>query len=346
MDIIFIDTSIFESNNFLEGKRIKEVYKLAERKDIRVVLPQLIYDEIRNRILKNIDEAVPKFAKYREEMRTLRNVPSLSTKFDSFDIDKVKDELCSILKNRFIQSNFEIIDYPTLNIEVVFKNYFEKKFPFGSAGKKSEFPDAFALKSVEIWAEKHKTKVIAFSKDKDMLNYKSPHLEIIEDFDLFLSNKIKEIEGIKHKKQLEQIDNIINGKSENIQNEIKNWVEYQLDNYTQYNEYSDYHEVHDLTIIEVQTDIIGYTITNVTKDYISVELKISINYQVEIIIDDDNYMYKDDDTKEWICWETKPVLVDEIRNIDVDIIFDIDVDDDTVYEPEIESINKGKTLNI
>ena len=30
MDIIFIDTSIFESNNFLESKRIREVYKLAE----------------------------------------------------------------------------------------------------------------------------------------------------------------------------------------------------------------------------------------------------------------------------------------------------------------------------
>ena len=55
MDIIFIDTSIFESNNFLESDRIKEVYKLAERGEIKVVLPELTYDEILNRISKNIE---------------------------------------------------------------------------------------------------------------------------------------------------------------------------------------------------------------------------------------------------------------------------------------------------
>jgi len=63
MDTIFIDTSIFESNNFLESKRIKEVYKLAERGDIKVVLPKLTYDEIINRVSKNIDEVDSKIQK-------------------------------------------------------------------------------------------------------------------------------------------------------------------------------------------------------------------------------------------------------------------------------------------
>lgn len=44
--------------------------------------------------------------------------------------------------------------------------------------------------------------------------------------------------------------------------------------------------------------------------------------------------------------ETKPVLVDEIRYIDVELIFDIESDDDTVYEPEIDTINKGRKLNV
>ena len=139
MDIIFIDTSIFESNNFLESKRIKEVYKLAEREDIKIVLPELTYDEIVNRISKNILEANQKFKKYRNDTRTLRNVDSLSDKFEPFNNEEVQKEFVEKLNNQFDKSNIEIVDYPTLNIKDIFRSYFEKRFPFGSGGKKSEF---------------------------------------------------------------------------------------------------------------------------------------------------------------------------------------------------------------
>lgn len=39
MDNIFIDTSIFESNNFLESKRIDQILKLGEEKHIQILLP-------------------------------------------------------------------------------------------------------------------------------------------------------------------------------------------------------------------------------------------------------------------------------------------------------------------
>ena len=346
MDTIFLDTSIFESNNFLESKRIKEVYKLAERGHLNVVLPKLTYDEILNRISKNIVESSQKFKKYRNDTRILRNVPSLSDKFEPFKINEIEKELNEILENTFTKSNFKIIDYPTLNIEGIFKSYFEKKFPFGSGGKKSEFPDAFALKSIEIWAEENEIKVLAFSKDNDMLNYKSKHLEIIEDFELYLSDKIIEIESEYHQKRLDGIDDFITNKSANIKSEIKNWVNDQLEDISKYYDYSNYLEVYDLSVIEINTKIEDYNITNVSGDLISVQLKTSVNYKVEIIIDDEDYMIKDYDTKEWIFMDTKPLLIDEVRYIDVDLEFEIEIDDDTVYEPEIESFNNGKQLNV
>ena len=345
MDVIYIDTSIFESNNFLESKRIKEVYKLAEKGFIKVVLPELTYDEILNRVSKNVDEACQKFNKYRNDTRILRNIPSLSEKFESFDNEIKKEELRTIIKKKFDESNFEIIDYPTLNIKDLFKSYFNKNFPFGPGGKKSEFPDAFALKSIEYWAENQGVKVLAFSKDNDILQYKSEYLEVIENFDFYLSNKIKEIE-VSHQKRLDQIEYIIKNDSDYIQTSIRDWVRDQIDDDSKYYEYANYYEIHDLTIIEIETDIEDYSITNVSEDYISVELKVWINYKVEIIIDDEDYMHKDEDTKEWIFWETKPVLVDEIRYINVDLIFDIETDDDTIFEPEIETINNGRNLNV
>lgn len=346
MDIIFIDTSIFESNNFLESKRIREVYKLAERGDIKIVLPELTYDEIVNRISKNILEASKKFKKYRNDTRVLRNIESLSEKFAPFDNDKVQKEFVEKIETQFAKSNIEIVDYPTLNIKYIFRSYFEKRFPFGSGGKKSEFPDAFALKSIELWAEENNTKVLAFSKDNDMLNYNSTHLEIIEDFDLWLSNKIKEIEGKYHQKRLDEIEDFIQNKSDGIQKDVANWVNDQLDDYTKYYEYSNYLEVHDLSIVDIKTDIEDYNITNVSEDFISVELRMYVNYKVEIIIDDEDYMIKDYDTKEWLFMDTKPLLIDEIRYLDVELVFEIEPDDKTVYEPEIETINKGKNLNI
>lgn len=346
MDTIFLDTSIFEANNFLESKRIQEIYKLAERGDIVVVLPKLTHDEIINRISKNIEEASQKFKKYRDDTRILRNVPSLTKKFEPFDNQKTKDEFIDALNDRFSKSKFIIVDYPTLNIKEIFISYFEKKFPFGSAGKKSEFPDAFALKSIELWAQEIKRKVFAFSKDNDMLGYKSEHLEIVEDFESYLSNKIKEIEGVRHRKRLNQIDDIIKNNSNSVKQEIINWVESQLDDDSKYYDYSNYYDVHDITIKEVKADIGDYSITNVSTDYISVELKVAVNYKVEIIIDDEEYMYKDEDTKEWVFYETKPVLVDQVRYIEVDLIFDIDADDDTVNDPEIEEINDGRKLNV
>lgn len=353
MDIIFIDTSIFESNNFLESDRIKEVYKLAERGEIKVVLPELTYDEILNRISKNIEESSQKFNKYRQDTRILRNIPSLSEKFKPFEKRQVKEELYEIVKEKFSQSNFEIIAYPTLNIKEIFRSYFDKTFPFGSGGKKSEFPDAFTLKSIEIWAEENNVKVLAFSKDKDMLKYTSEHLEIIEDFNKYLSDKIKEIEVASNKKRLrlDQVEDIIQNRPERTQQEIKEWVKNQLDNYSKYYDYSNQCEVHDVSIIEVETNIEDYTITNISKDYISVELRVRINYQVQIIIDDEDsmeYIYKDDDTKELFFRETKPDLVGDIIDIDVDLRFYFEPDDDTVYtyQPLIETINRGEALEI
>jgi predicted nucleic acid-binding protein len=346
MDTIFIDTSLFESNNFLESKRIKEVYKLAERGDLKVILPKLTYDEILNRISKNIEESGEKFKKYRNDARVLRNIPSLLKKFEPLDSSEINEELKNILIAKFTQSNFEIIPYPTLNIDDIFKSYFEKQFPFGSGGKKSEFPDAFALKSVEIWAQQNQIKVLAFSKDNDMLNYKSDHLEIVKDFDSYLSDKIKEIEGVYHQKRLEQIDDIIHDDSKKIQEKIEEWLEDQLDDSSIYYEYSNNSSVHDVKIIEVETNIENHKITNVSEDYISVQLKVWINYKVEIIVDDEDYVYKDYDTKEWIYYETIPILIDAKRYVDVDIIFDIAADDDTVYQPEIEKINNGRKLNV
>lgn len=138
----------------------------------------------------------------------------------------------------------------------------------------------------------------------------------------------------------------VKNKFERIQKDVISWVEDQLDDYSNYYEYSNHYEVHDIQNTEVNANIENYNITHVSEDYISVELRYYINYKVEIIIDDEEYMYRDYDTKEWVFMDTKPLFIDEIRHIDVELGFEFESDVSTIYNVEIESINGGRKLNV
>lgn len=55
----------------------------------------------------------------------------------------------------------------TLDIDALLKGYFNTKAPFeNAADKKSEFPDAIALLSLQGWAQQNKTSVLFVTKDK------------------------------------------------------------------------------------------------------------------------------------------------------------------------------------
>lgn len=55
----------------------------------------------------------------------------------------------------------------TLDIDALLKVYFNTKAPFeNAADKKSEFPDAIALLSLQGWAQQNKKSVLFVTKDK------------------------------------------------------------------------------------------------------------------------------------------------------------------------------------
>ena len=72
----------------------------------------------------------------------------------------------------------------------VFRRYFETKFPFeNNKSKKSEFPDAFALLSLEQIAKDKGTQIMCISPDKGWMEFAkgSDYLIVIPDLNLALS---------------------------------------------------------------------------------------------------------------------------------------------------------------
>lgn len=342
MDILFLDTSIWESNNFLESKRIKQLLKLSKDDQIRIVLPKLTYDEILNRIKKNTEDACSKVKKHRNDVRILRNIPELEDRFIEIDKESATEKLQQIFAQTLKDSNVEIIDYPTVNIQQIFSSYFEKKFPFGSKGKKDEFPDAFALVSIEKWASDEDEIVITFAKDNDILGYESDMLKVNENFETYISDKLIEIDDTN----IEFLETSFSDEESNLKSEVEYWVRNQLDDYSKYYDISNFMEIHDIEVLKVGVEFVDRAITSVEEDFITFQSTTIISYEVLINMDDENYMIKDDDTKSWLSYETRNEILKQEREIVVDFRYDIMPIEEGPGLIAIEIINEEQTLRV
>lgn len=346
MDNIYIDTSIFEANNFFEGKRLNELLKLAEEGHISIIMPELTYDEIKNRIKKNITEAINKLNRNRNDVRILRNLPSLESKFEKIDDVKSVEELIKIVDEKFSIAKIKIIQYPTINIKEIFHSYFNKKKPFSAGLKKDEFPDAFALISLEEWCKENSSKCIVFSKDKDLIFYESDNVEYV-DYEQYLNDKLEEIEEAKTSKRLKNIARQFDENQHDFIGTITRWLDQQLDDDTKYYKEINYLEVHNLEVVQAQVTLHNhYTITSITDTKIYLQSTATVTYEVDIETDDESTGYYDGEDGVWHYFDTTTVEIENDREIIIDFVYEIPTAGEEFAELEIDEINEGKDLRI
>ena len=129
--------------------------------------------------------------------RILKNIESFSDiHFPEIKITKSLEELSSKLELIISQSEIKTIKSENVNIEEVFKSFFNEKPPFSSNEKKKyEFPDAFIIHSVNSWCIAKKIKMIFLTKDNDFNGFKSNHLifrndlsELLESITVYYDN--------------------------------------------------------------------------------------------------------------------------------------------------------------
>jgi hypothetical protein len=345
---IYIDTSIFEANNFLESKRINEILKLSRNGYVNIILPELTYKEILNRARKNCREAVKSFNQTRNEFRILRNIPEYKLRFDTvnknFSLEKLEERIIDVFKD----SKITIIDYPTVNIKTVFDSYFEQKPPFKEGLKKDEFPDAFALLSIETWCKENGKKCLVLSKDNDLINYQGENVDHVI-FETFLDNKLRQIEKENKKKlRIKKLEESFADRLGILQSEIADWVKEQLDDESIYNEMTNYHGILNVDVIETSAELNkdDFQITSINDNGITIQTEVTVDYQVEIEYNDGDSAYFDDEDRVWNYIETKNETIVDIQWFPVELKFDFPLAGDEYAELEIEQINSGKNLKI
>lgn len=90
-NVIFLDTNVFESQNFTEGYKLNQLLKQAKEKNIQIRIVDIVYKECQKRMYVRISEAKTAFKKssatLNKEGQVLRTLPNYK---DFFRIPKVE----------------------------------------------------------------------------------------------------------------------------------------------------------------------------------------------------------------------------------------------------------------
>lgn len=272
----------------------------------------------------------------------LRNVASVRDRFEIIDVEKCIEEFLVNFEFRLKKANCIFPDYPTVNIKDVFDKYFTDKFPFSKGEKKHEFPDAFALLSVETWCKENNKNCYVFSHDKDLLGYNSEQLIIVKSYEEYLDKKLQSIEEIaKRTNRLKMAKALVEGKKAELEAEIEKWIEESLQDESTFLNYVNYVEIHNIDISDYSAEIQELQFTNVNESTVFIEAWVEIYYDVSIEIDDESQGYYDSEDKEWIFLNTSTEVVEETKNIAVQIKVEVPPAGEEFTFVEITDINKG-----
>jgi hypothetical protein len=165
----FLDTSIFAGQQYNYASAVLTSFvPVAVKANIKILLPDPTSREISRQIkersadaLKALDDArrkAPFLAKW-------KHFPSKQSSGAQWEVRQVAQaEWAEFLK----QFQVEKLDYDGVSIPRVMSWYDSVRAPFGEGKKRKEFPDAFAIEIVSLYAEKHEVCVAVVSEDQDL----------------------------------------------------------------------------------------------------------------------------------------------------------------------------------
>lgn len=162
-----LDTQVLRGQNYNLGSPTMLALKQFSGTSISLVLSEVVVSEIRGHLIQGAAEAREKLASAFKEMRRkhyqlIDEIEILHTVPES--PPEVAERIITKLKMDFGFHVLAIKD--DLNINELLRRYFDSAPPFEArAEKKSEFPDAIALLSLNAWASKSDTMIIVISRD-------------------------------------------------------------------------------------------------------------------------------------------------------------------------------------
>jgi hypothetical protein len=351
-DTIYVDTSIFESQNYYEGNNIKTLFELGNAGHIKIVIPVVTYGEVIARMKRKLHQLKKYYDQNKKEieplLRILRIIDSHKSKFPFPGIRFKEDEVA--LENgldKMLQHGKAILIDEDVPFQPIFEKYFKGDPPFqkDKESKKHEFPDAFALAVVERWCEKNNKQVYALSLDKDILEYKSPYLTPAGDLPTLIDRVNRHIEAKKVAENIKIIDKLfikeIPSFLGDLEKEIEDWVKESLSALE-----SATFEFEREPVLSIQDlEVTGHSIIFVGQGEANVDVRVSFILNLDIEAIDYSEAIYDPEDNQWLG--EKPIEIGETDTVTASVQITV------IYGKEakgawftISSINDGMPLDV
>ncbi|WP_413998180.1 PIN domain-containing protein [Flavobacterium sp. W1B] len=344
MKNVILDTNIFIKENFLHGKKINSLISLSRKKRIQLYVTEITYNELKSNFKKFLSISIINHNRFRKDAENwiLQNDNILQPFFTKIESDKIITDFELKLDNLIKDSIIKILPYKSLDIKSIFDKYFESLPPFGKGEKKSEFPDAFTLELIKDFCATNSTTAIVFSTDKDLLSTKYPDFTVRNDYDTYLEEAYTEIEKVKK----DITNKLFLANSPQLKQEFVNWYKDNLeDDYSLYYDAVNGKDVYNVEVEEINVSELSYKIIEIVDDIITIEVEAKTIVKVDVLTDDDNYMYYDSDDKSYHYYETDTLSLEQEFDSSLIAYIEILDEDDYSEDFEIESINDNNEIS-
>lgn len=165
----FLDTSVFAGQQYnFSSAMLSSFIPVAKKAGIKLLLPDPIEREVQRQIKERASAALKALEDARRKAPFLtkwKHFPPKQQPWAEWDVWKV-----ARVEWRQFLKNFEVerLGYDGVSIPKVMSWYDSIRAPFGEGKKRKEFPDAFAIEILSLYAEKSNDCIAVVSEDKDL----------------------------------------------------------------------------------------------------------------------------------------------------------------------------------
>jgi hypothetical protein len=260
--------------------------------------------------------------------------------------DVIKKQLINKWTSFINNENVILLTYPTISTRVLFDKYFSEHPPFKGQGKKSEFPDAVSLITLEQWCLKNRQVCYTFTDDHSWIGYNDDLIKIIKDHREFVEILLKKFKNKKYESsRFDLASNVIEKYHESIIENLNTWLEEQFDSESTYN--LDLHiSLYNVDIHEIDTKLYRHTIISISDINILVECEAISRYRISIEIDDEDEGYFDNEDSKWHMFETKKINLENSINFSVELEIDIPIAGESFAQATVTRINQDRDIHI
>jgi hypothetical protein len=280
--LFFLDTQTYVARNFnFDSGVLKTLQNHLNEDDCHLLITDVNVREVRRHLSRKATAAVAVIKAAQKDAMVLRNTPNLAWAgiFEKVTLAQIESALLENFERFLNNPRIEIIPVSGVDITEVFDAYFSERPPFATAGKKSEFPDAFILSAINNISRDRGYRLYVVSEDRDVKSYCQAHENLLslarldELLELILKNNEKLAEPAKFAEEVfEQLKDEV--RKELI--ELLKEAEFELDDFEA--------EINGINIEKVE--FLSRNLSDVEKDYAVFNVITKISLVIDFCVPD------------------------------------------------------------